>query len=323
MAQKRDQNVLIMHGIGWGDQGEDYAAPLKKNIRAEFKKSINALKLPDITTGDIRGPKGLRFQAVYWSPITQDPEDELIRLLGLDKEGYGPKVYVKLRRQMIGLLGDMIAYEGEGHKVYKAIHSRIDDYMEQLLIGLKPEGEFDTPAPLTLIGHSLGSVIASDYMWDNMKKGIPRYHLANGKLALKNMFLLGSPLALYALRDNPSADRETLAASLGSPLQLDPHGGTWLNLYDPQDPIGFPLKPIQSYKDAGIVDYEVRAGRFVSSLTPASHLGYWRSRQVAHIVGHKLALDWAAINSPAFADRYLDEVQLFRLRLENREPIRP
>lgn len=310
MSGTRAQNVLIVHGIGWGDKGEHYADALQQNIGQEFERALVRLRLRDVDRRETRAKQALRFKAAYWSPITQKPQNELIKLLHLG--GFWLLRPFNLRflvqEQMIGLLGDVISYEG---KVYEAIHECIHAAIEELDAASIQESAGGRAA-LTVIGHSLGSVIASDYLWDHTRMSSEPHFLTGRDLALKNVILMGSPMALYALRNNPNADRQQLAESLSAPVQVNPDGGLWLNCYDPQDPIAFPLKPIHSYAEAGVIDYKVKAGNWLTGWNSASHVGYWRSAEVATTIGRKLALDWAGSNSPQFADRYLNAVESFR-----------
>ncbi len=316
MSGARAQNVLIVHGIGWGDSGSHYADALQKNIGEEFERAIDRLHLRDVDRRDTRAKRALRFEAVYWSPITQKPQNELIKLLHLGGNWllrpFNPLFFAQ--RQMVSLLGDVISYEGT---VYTAIHECIDASVETLDTASARESTRSDPADLTVLGHSLGSVIASDYLWDHTRTSVEPHHLAGRSLSIKNVILMGSPMALYALRNNPGADRAQLADSLSAPIQVDPDGGLWLNCYDPQDPIAFPLKPIHAYEEAGVIDYPVKAGNWLTGWNPASHVGYWRSAEVASTIGHKLALDWARDNSPQFEDRYLNAVEKFRKGLRH------
>ena len=72
-------------------------------------------------------------------------------------------------------------------------------------------------------------------------------------------------------------------------------------------------KLVQSYAAAGVLDCRVRAGTWLTSWNAASHMGYWQSGPVATVIARKLALDWAAVNSPHFAEsRYLKAVNHYR-----------
>jgi hypothetical protein len=318
----RALNIVIVHGVGWGEGGKHYARPLIQNIYSEFGRAVKRLNLRDVVKSDSRASRALRFEVVYWSPITQDSQNALLSLMGFG--GLWPlrnlNVAFQVRKQLVGLLGDVVAYESGGtNRVYCAIHGRMGESIEALSTASASERGDDGCAPLTMIGHSLGSVIASDFVWDHTKHNPARYRLDEFHLRLQNMFTLGSPLGLYALRNNPSADKRTLAESLDSPVACQPDGGMWLNAYDPQDPVGFPLKPIRSYDAAGVIDCTVRAGNWLTTWSPVSHVGYWRSQEVAHLIARKLALDWAALNSERFAERYPKAVQALRRELERRK----
>ncbi len=305
MGNTQACNVLIIHGIGWGEDDRQYAKPLQNSISNAFERTLRRLKLHDVKRRDAAAKRALRFEAVAWGAITQDSQNALLSLLGLGGKPFLRRFSVTYhaRRQMVGLLGDIIAYEGGSHnRIYKAIHGRVDDAVKLLSDASSEDRAADDYAPLTVIGHSLGSVIVSDYVWDQTKDAEKPHYLAGHRLALKNMILMGSPMALYALRNNPSASKAMLAESLGAPVQVDPDGGLWLNMYDPQDPIAFPLQPIQSYAQAGVIDCKIRAGNWLTGWNPASHVGYWRSGDVAEFIGRKLALDWAATNSPDYTE---------------------
>ena len=312
-------NILIVHGIGWGNEGTRYAEPLQRNIGRAFERAVGQLRLRDIPRHEARASRALRFAAAHWGPVTQAPQNALLTMMGF---GGFPllrrlnPIYLA-RRQMVGLLGDVIAYEGSSsNRVYTAIHEQVDACAATLSAASSAERDADDYAPLTVIGHSLGSVIASDYVWDHTRGASEPYWLPQHGLSLKNMIIMGSPMALYALRNNPNADQQALATSLAAPVQVDPRGGFWLNLYDPQDPIAFPLRPILSYARAGVIDCAIKAGNWLTTWNPASHVGYWRSAEVATLIGHKLALDWAALHSPQYAEaRYEQEVSDLRATL--------
>jgi hypothetical protein len=312
-------NILIVHGVGWGEGGKNYARSLQHNIGREFERAVRRLHLRDVDNRAASAKRALRFEAAYWAPVTQDPENALLDLMKL--RGFRPMNWLNLtyqvRKQLVSLLGDVIAYESGGtNRVYKAIHERVDDSV-RTLGGRSADDQDDSDyAPLTVIGHSLGSVIASDYIWDHTRGAAEPYHLSDYRLSLKNLVQLGSPMALYALRNNPGADKKTLADSLDSPIQVDPDGGLWLNMYDRQDPVAFPLRPIKSYADVGVIDCTVQSGNWLTSWNLASHNEYWNSPDVARFIAHKLALDWAELNSSSFTgDRYARSVEDFRKTL--------
>ncbi len=117
--------------------------------------------------------------------------------------------------------------------------------------------------------------------------------------------LIGRDRGVQVFVDDPyvSGQHASIRESLDSPITVDPDGGLWLNLYDPQDPIAFPLEPIESYRAVGVIDRVVGAGNWLTGWNLLSHTGYWHCEEAARLVGRKLALDWARLNSPRFAER--------------------
>ena len=66
-----------------------------------------------------------------------------------------------------------------------------------------------------------------------------------------------------------------------------------------------------------MIDYEVHAGNWFSTLTPLSHTGYWGCREVARTIAQKLALDWAALNVPHYAEQKYDKaLKAYRKKLK-------
>ena len=141
-------------------------------------------------------------------------------------------------------------------------------------------------APLTFITHSLGTVIASDFIYDRSKerrlKSLEGFH---ERFYLENIFTIGSPLALFSLRYNgPEAFQ--------NPIHVESSFGRWLNIYDGDDPVGMPLRPLNdAYKSAVSRDIKVESGIY-----GLSHIGYFTKSKTLDIIAKKLALDWMRLN---------------------------
>ncbi len=303
-------NVVIIHGIGTG--GSTYARPFRAGIERSFDRVIERLKLRDVNHRDSRADRALRFEVVDWSAVTQVSQDSLLDVMGM-RARWNPlrrwRPTQVFRQNMVDLLGDVIAYEGgEYNAVYKEIHKAITVCVDRLSAASVTERDAEGYAPLTVIGHSLGSVIGSDYVWDNTRSTEHSHLLGEKHLALFNFVSMGSPMALYALRHNAYGSPTSIRDSLPAPIKVLPDYGLWLNLYDPQDAIAFPLEPIRSYSAAGVIDRPIRAGNWVTGWNLLSHVGYWRCTDAASWIGRKLALDWARLHSAAFAaERHAQE----------------
>ncbi|HEX3051135.1 MAG TPA: hypothetical protein VHP83_10810, partial [Aggregatilineaceae bacterium] len=73
----------------------------------------------------------------------------------------------------------------------------------------------------------------------------------------------------------------------------------------------------ESYQKEGVIDREVKAGNWMTGWNLGSHTGYWKSEEVWRFIGHKLAIDWARINDPAFAERdYEKSMKTYRKELK-------
>lgn len=254
------QAVIFIHGVGKQQVG--YSGELEDHL-------CNALS-------DFLDDEGhnIIFKEVLWAPILQRHQNELWKRV---KKGDGKNDLdmVKLRKFMVGFAGDAIAYQNDdiGSDTYNAIHQTITDELTSIQNELGDE-EFE----LTVVAHSLGTVIASNYLYDN-----------KDTIQAVNFFTLGSPIAVWLLRygDFTTAD---------SVVEVSRPNGVWINILDDEDIIGYPLKPINAaYKAAVDMDYITETGGLLSVGTPISHVGYWEDRNVYKPIAKKLAIDYERI----------------------------
>ena len=164
-------------------------------------------------------------------------------------------------------------------------------------------------APLCVVSISLGTVIASNYYYDLQndkpkKRLIPnevRDQIGNNPLekgeTLALFYTLGSPIALWSLRyenfgtpiDVPSKNLETHHKGVK---------GEWVNLYDEDDIIGYPLKSLNAeYRKRIKADITTNVGGILTSWNPASHLEYWTDSDVIQTVVKGLVKVWKFVNS--------------------------
>ncbi|MBK8576068.1 MAG: chemotaxis protein [Elusimicrobia bacterium] len=267
--------VMIVHGVGRPDPG--FADGMMASLRSRFLAAT--------------GSDDLVMRPAFWAPVLQDRENELWRRLGAG----GPMDFIKLRRFMMDFAADAIAYQPAPRErnIYENVHQVLAHTLQELSAAAGPG------APLVVIAHSLGTVIASNYIYDlqnqRKRKTVPARVMkkvgttpVDRLETLAAFFTLGSPLALWSLR----------YSEFGKPIQVPspqlrthfPQAkGGWINFYDQDDVIGYPLRTINSaYKGAVKEDRAVNVGGLLSSWNPTAHTEYWTDRDVLGQIADEL-----------------------------------
>jgi hypothetical protein len=194
-----------------------------------------------------------------------------------------------LRWAVTYFLGDVIAYQtAEGSDAnYDAIHASLREALATL-------AKRAPDAPLCVIAHSLGTVIASDHFYDlqqaGRKKQKPKSStpLQRGE-TLTWFYTLGSPIALWMVR-YPKFDApvELVGRDRGS---AESKAAQWVNFYDPDDIVAYPLRTLNKhYSHAVDSDRAVRVGLPGLAGTPVSHVAYFNSRKIMRPIAQRLAL---------------------------------
>jgi hypothetical protein len=154
-------------------------------------------------------------------------------------------------------VGDVMLYLARGAEVRQLVHSTVLQART-----LHPH------EPLILIGHSLGGVIAYEYSIDPVFSDRPPIDL---------LVTVGSQVGLFA--------EYGLLQVVGPPLEQGKtpsqlsyrHGGLqgpWLNFYDPDDFLSFPIGRV--FREAADGDRICPAGKPF----PASHGAYWNNEEL-------------------------------------------
>ena len=290
--------VLLVHGVG--DQTSDWADAHIRLLRQRVGQELVALKLdpaPDPVEAFLIG-------RVHWADVLQGHQQELSTILNMvhDSATSSPDeawwvrfinwITGKLRkaegRFIAEFIGDVIGYHAEATRT--AIYATVTRALDELSAKLPAGSE---KFPLTIISHSLGAVIVSDYIWDQAKarrqQGLEGFH---ARWRFDNFFTMGSPMALFALQYGG-------AQAFSQPISLEHPGGRWVNIYDTNDPISMPLRPLNAaYRKTVLADARVRNGFYLWA-----HDGYFTSSHILGIIGRKLALDWCAEHSRLPAER--------------------
>ncbi len=166
MSQKI--TVAIIHGIGTANEDfvdetkpDKFAGGIAKPLKSRFA-ALMGEKLEDADSK-------LKIKPVYWAPILQRPQNELWDRL----EVKNLSSFFRLREFVFHSLADSIGYQITPSKrnIYDQVHEKFAETLKELA------KDGDEKAPLCIIAHSLGSVIASNYIWDlqNKKANIQRF----------------------------------------------------------------------------------------------------------------------------------------------------
>lgn len=240
--------------------------------------------------------------SVFWKDVFNEREKALdSKLSGFPKptKGGGPwwdkllrKVWMPFKRFQNEIITDFIEdIVGYLHKdSQRAVYLRVSDALAdcQKKIG-------GGKIPLTFVAHSLGTVITSDYIYEqnDPKSDVSGPKILKEYFNLQNLFTIGSPISLFSLRfGGPEV--------FTSPVSVETDHGRWVNIFDEDDPVGMPLKVLnETYEKVVHKDVLINSGVY-----GLSHAGYFKkSSKALDIICQKLAIDWIALNQKLSPDK--------------------
>jgi hypothetical protein len=183
------------------------------------------------------------------------------------------------------LAGDVIAYVDEAdNKIRATVWDQMRKYLD---LGA---GQV---CPFSIIGHSLGSVIAYDFIFALMQRnkifdfaGTPKLDetaINNWKHAFQNLYTMGSPIGLFMMRHRDLWQNDF--AKLVNPVEKNSKLRFWLNIWDKDDLVAYPLEKIFKNQDGkALTDVEVDTGM----LMPWAHTKYWEDAETARAIADTL-----------------------------------
>lgn len=257
--------VAVIHGIG--SQGEA-RPPRTDNL--VFSKELRDRIAKEI--GEAQFDADIAWREIFWSDVLQVREQKYLSSIKRRTRGD------KMRSFILCNLGDASAYrktpDDSNDNTYQVIHARVAKTIKDL------EGDVAPGSPLIVLAHSLGGHIMSNYIYDVMKT--PALAPTNFQ-RLKTMggfvtFGCNIPLFTFAYPPNRIFPISFPGADLPAEKKVKPW---WLNFYDKDDVLGYPLKDIGPNYERLITRNELRetsinAGGLMTFWNPLSHNGYWR-----------------------------------------------
>lgn len=292
MAQK--VAVLLVHGIERHtlDDMELLAnkTAMIDALKVEFRKRV-----PVIAPDD-----ALSFVPCIW-PVEAGLQARTLDFMTL-METSGVKMGL-LREFLLDVVFTGAAYQSRlyDRQMYGEIHASLALAIGQLR---QAAGE---QAPLVVVAHSIGSLIAFQYFYDlqwhsetrslitpNLRGVIGSTPIERGH-TLAALFTLGSPLALWAMR----FENYGTPVIVPAPEAKNYHPrleGQWVNFYDKDDVLAYPLQPLSAEYEKWVKDQAVNVGGLMDSWNPASHFAYWTDADVIQPIAAALANTWRAVN---------------------------
>jgi hypothetical protein len=252
--------LLIVHGMG--DTPPDFHEELIAPLRARLQHAWDRVA----------------WRPVYYQPILQRNERAIF-------EQMRPAVrWEGLRELMLFGFSDAASLE---HKKELALSPY---WQTQRLILERLDELFDETggaARLAIVAQSLGCQVISNYIWDAQQ---PRAYAGIWNGDLDDDTIAGTPRDRF--RRMRSLQR-LLTTGCNIPVFVAGHaaiepidrrllaaGFRWINQFDPDDVLGWPLAQLSAAYAALVEDHAVNArgatlaGR-IKSLTPYSHTQYW------------------------------------------------
>jgi hypothetical protein len=275
--------VIFIHGIAPTVISWDFSERLWRLI-------VNKLMQYDVLQQGASAEEieeTITFERVNYSKIGDDAQNRLLEAYEQDAE----KLYRlsnrlnrmagldKIRRQIITSVSDVMVYKSEYWRgeIQQLVVDKIEPYLAS--------GD-----AVTIIAHSLGSVIAFDTLRENVERN-PRWMDASFRPA--NLFTMGSPIALFTLDLERGPQIHSSADGAAAPfVQLAHEEGVWYNFLDAQDLIAYPLEVLFKGK-FNVEDIVVQTG----TNPRKAHDGYWDCMEVADFIAGRLKLDFQRINS--------------------------
>ncbi len=250
----KDVGVLIVHGMG----------TQQPNFADEMIGELSDL---------IDDPQRVAWQPVFWADVLQPRQEDFLRRANSRNQ----LDFLGLRRFVVGALGDAAAYrriDDSPETTYRHVHTAVRDAVRALY--RDPDKLARRAKPLIILAHSLGGHIMSNYIWDLQRD---RPIVAPGDNPFERLETLGGIVTFGC-----NIPIFTFALDEVVPIDL-PSGARWLNFFDRDDVLGYPLKPInRAYRRTVSRDIAIDVGGPLSSWTPLSHTEYWTDNDLTEPV---------------------------------------
>jgi hypothetical protein len=235
-------------------------------------------------------PEQVATEMVDWYGPLQEQQELILQRM--------KKAGVKLRsnptrKLIITNIGDLINYGGKpgfSHFGYDKTHRLVHVSL------LKLKQLLPDDAPLVVIATSMGTEIIHDYIRDRQEAAREGNEDPLGSSSferfetLTGLFTLGNNLPIFAASYHVDEIKPIEFPSPHLPPGLR-EVAVWENYFDPNDSMGYPLKPVNRHFEhlASLEDIRINSGGLFTFWNIFSHFGYWRSRKLVRRMASYLA----------------------------------
>lgn len=268
---KKSVALLTIHGMG------------------DTPKSYHQLFLDRIKERMGENWKRVEFKSLYYQDILQFNQTKIFNDMKKLTRWDG------LREFVLSNLSDAATMDfrrWQKYSLYRKAQRRIWTALRKIY--QKHEGQ---NIPVVILAYSLGCHVISNYIWDSQQKepssGVWKYEdLRKLEKKEKSFLKLKSMSKLITIGCNIPVFVAGYK-SIRSFKKLNKNF-QWINLYDKDDVLGWPLKPLsQSYKDL-VEDVDINANEKITDLllksnTPLSHESYFGDKYVVKTVANALS----------------------------------
>lgn len=213
MVQVTDSYGLFVHGVG--TQAAGYSNYAQKWLSAA------------------REPNKTYMREVLWAPVLDSAERAMMREVSRRGSAGRP-----LQSLVVETLADALCFR-----------NRLDQIFYQLDLAY---ARLRAPGPVSIFAHSLGVVLALEWLRERPGVEVARLHSFGTNLQLFHLNREGEFVAPSQLRG----------------------AGVWINYYDRHDMLGFPVRGWLPQ----VQDIEVNVGGWFTRWNGLSHTGYYTSK---------------------------------------------
>lgn len=228
------------------------------------------------------------FDTIYYANVFQDNQARVFNRIKANDE----IDWIALRKFLMFGFSDAAGFErkcNEQGSPYEQVQDIILDSLDRAYDAV------GGAANIVLIAQSLGCHVISNFIWDAQSKD-PKYGAwSNGGFedsppgsdldkfrrlkGLKYLYFTGCNIPIFVAGLSQNNIKAIASTSKGYHFK-------WKNFYDPDDPLGWPLKNLtvksekQSYKFEVNEDNAINTGSLIRSWNPLSHTAYWSDNDV-------------------------------------------